>query len=240
MKRIMAFLFACTMLLSVPFAVSAQTPVTITVGSVKGEIGDTVQVPVSVSEGHYMVNGRIFLTYDPTVLELQTVSDDEDNPYFDEINAAIIDSSFMWAIASPVAGRVNFVFATSANTGNATGGEIYTLTFKLLQETGGTPITATIPELRCNSGAADHDADLTIQNGTVKVTPIDPTPEMKGDTNGDGMVNFADSIRLFYYINGMSELTDQQILNADLNNDGEVALADAMRLFYYVSGQGEL
>ncbi len=240
MKRLAAVLLTCVLLFAMTSVAFAEESVTITVGSVKGEVGDVVQVPVSVSEGHYMVNGRIFLTYDPTVLELQEVCDDVDNPYFEDVNTDILDSSFMWAFKSPKAGKANFVFATSADTGNTAGGAIYTLTFKLLKKADNSAIVVTVPEISTNSGAGDTDAVLTLVDGDVKVTEVDDTPTMKGDVNGDGKVNLPDATRLFYYINGLLELTDQQMLNADLTGDGVVDLNDATRLFFYVGGMGEL
>ena len=236
MKRITALFLAVAMLLTVTCTASAEEAVTVTVGAINGEVGDVVEVPVSISEGHYMVNGRFFLTYDPTVLELQTVSDDPDNPYFDEINTAVIDGSFMWAVRSPEAGRVNAVFATSSKTGNASGGVIFTLTFKLLKASTG-EIVLTIPELRTNStGGDDTDAALTAESGAVEVLPFDPTPAVKGDVNGDGVVTLPDAVRLFYYVNNLLKLTDKQTANADVTDDGNVNLTDAARVFYYVSG----
>lgn len=240
MKRLTAVLLALVMLAAMTCTVAAEEAVTITVGAIDGEVGDVVEVPVTVSEGHYLVNGRIFLTYDPTVLELQAVCDDADNPYFESVNADILDSSFMWAFNVPQAGKANFVFATSADVGNATGGAIYTLTFKLLKKASNSAIVITCPEIRQNSGAGDTDAALTLVNGSVKVTEPDTTPAMRGDINGDGNVNLSDATRLFYYINGLLELTEQQMLNADLTGDGTVDLNDASRLFYYVGGMGEL
>ncbi len=240
MKRVTAMLLAVVMLLAMTCAVSAENAVTVTVGAIEGEVGDMIEVPVSISEGHYMVNTRIFLTYDPTALELQKVCDDADNPYFENINTDIIDSSFMWAVKSPEAGRFNAIFATSASTGNRTGGVIFTLTFKLLRETTG-EITVTIPELKTNStGGADEAAALTVVNGAVAVKPFDPTPAVKGDVNGDGAANLPDAVRLFYYVNNMLKLTDKQMVNADVTDDGKVNLSDAAKLFYVISGEMEL
>lgn len=240
MKRLTALFLAVVMLLSMTCVASAEQEVTVTVGAVKGEVGDVVQVPVSISEGHYMVNSRIFLTYDPSALELQTVCDDEENPYFESINTAIIDSSFMWAVKSPEAGRFNAVFAT-AMSGNSAGGVLFTLTFKLLRETAG-EIAVTIPELKSNStGEGDDVAPaVTAVNGAVNIKPFDPTPPVKGDVTGDGNVVLVDAVRVFYYVNHMLELTDKQIVNADVTGDGIVNLFDAVRLFYYVSGMAEL
>ena len=240
MKRVTAIVLTVVLLLTaMPFA-SAQDTVTVTVGSVKGEVGDIVQVPVSVSDGHYLVNGRIFLRYDPTVLELQKVCEDEDNPYVASVHPAIFDNACMWGFAAPQAGRANFVFATSSDSGSATGGVMYTLTFKLLATATKGAITVTVPEMRCNNGGEDYDAALTLVNGDVVVKPFDPTPAVKGDTDGNGAVNLSDAVRLFYYVNGMLQLTDKQLLNADVNGDGVITLADAGRLFYHVSGEFDL
>ncbi len=240
MKRLTAVLLVLVMVFAMTCTASAEEAVTITVGAIDGEVGEIVQVPVTVSEGHYLVNGRIFLTYDPTVLELQAVCDDADNPYFESVNADILDSSFMWAFNVPSAGKANFVFATSADVGNAAGGAIYTLTFKLLKKTSDSAIIVNCPEMRQNSGGEDTDAALTLVDGAVKVTEVDTTPAMRGDINSDGNINLSDATRLFYYINGLLELTEQQMLNADLTGDGIVDLNDASRLFYYVGGMGEL
>ncbi len=238
MKRIFACLLAVVMLVAMTCTASAEETVTVSVGNVRGEVGELVEVPVSVSEGHYLVNGRIFLTYDPTVLELQEVCDDPDNPYFENVNTAILDSSFMWMFASPKAGKANFVFATSSSAGNATGGAIYTLTFKLLKEADASAIVVTVPEMRTNNGGEDTDAALTLVNADVEVLKFDPTPDLKGDVNGNGDVTLPDAVRLFYYANGEPglELTEKQLRNADVTGDGVVNLADAVRLFYYVSG----
>ncbi len=240
MKRLTALILALAMLLCGVCTVSAEEGVTVTVGEVMGEIGQTVQVPVSVSEGHYLVNARIFLTYDPTVLELQKVCDDEDNPYFENVNTEIVDSSCMWAFAAPSAGKANFVFVSSADQGNATGGTLYTLTFKLLKESYKGAIKITVPEMRSNNGGEDFDAAVTMVEGAVNVFPVDNTPELRGDVNGDGLVNLLDSIRLLYYTNDMLMLTPKQQKNADVNGSGTINLTDALRLFYYISGELEL
>lgn len=234
MKRLTALFLALVMLVGMTCTASAENAVTVTVGDVKGEIGDIVQVPVSVSEGHYMVNGRIFLTYDPTVLELQEVCDDEDNPYFENVNTDILDRTFMWMFAAPEAGRANFVFVTSSDSGNAAGGAIYTLTFKVLKETQST-ITATVEEMQVNSGAGDTMIVPTVVDGKVNVTPV-----VRGDVNSDGAVDLNDATRLFYYVNGLLTLTDKQMASAELTGDGEVNLDDASRLFYYIAGMMDL
>ena len=134
MKRMTTILLALVLLLAMTATAYAQDTVTITVGDIDATVGDIVEVPVMISEGHYAVNGRIFLTYDPQILALQKVCPGEDNPYFEDVNTDILDSGYMWAFKMPREGQANFVFATAANTGNATGGVLYTLTFAVLRD----------------------------------------------------------------------------------------------------------
>ena len=42
--------------------------------------------------------------------------------------------------------------------------------------------------------------------------------------------------RLFYYVNGLVELTEEELVGMDVNNDGVINLFDAARVFYYVNG----
>jgi len=67
--------------------------------------------------------------------------------------------------------------------------------------------------------------------------PIETEPEYTvGDLNGDAKVDLNDATQLFYIVNGLMELTEEQSLPADLNGDGKVDLNDATQLFYIVNG----
>ncbi len=45
-----------------------------------------------------------------------------------------------------------------------------------------------------------------------------------------------DTARLFYFINGLLELTEDELVGMDVNNDGAINLFDAARLFYFING----
>ncbi|MBQ4616741.1 MAG: hypothetical protein IJB27_00005, partial [Clostridia bacterium] len=148
--------------------------VTFSVGSATGSIGDTIVIPVSVSENHYMVNGQIFVHYDPEVLEIQPVWDDEDNPYFEDYNNKIFTNKYMWAFNGDDVGVAKFAFAASASKGTTVGGEMYALTFKIVGEAPeGSAITVEIPEMcSCDgvtNGTEDYNTNFTTVNGLVTV-----------------------------------------------------------------------
>ena len=89
--------------------------VTFSLSNVEANVGDIITVDVMVSENHYMVNGQIWVEYDPNALEIQKVWDDEDNPYFEDYNTQIFKNTYMWAFKVPMPGYANFAFASSSS-----------------------------------------------------------------------------------------------------------------------------
>ncbi len=242
MKKLMAIVMSCAMLLAA-FAGTAltasaaeATPVTFTAQSVTAKAGDTITVDISVSENHYMVNGQIWVEYDPAYLEIQEVWDDPDNPYFEEINQKIFKSSFMWAFAVPEAGTAKLAFATSSSAGSSVGGVMFTLTFKVLEDARSSKIVVSVPDNDMNSNDGtddiDEDVDVTSVDGlvTIEGAPVD------GDIVLDGVIDLQDATALFYYVNGATTLEGASLEAADVNGDGVIGLHDAVTMFYQVSG----
>ncbi len=72
---------------------------------------------------------------------------------------------------------------------------------------------------------------------TTRLSVILPAVEIViGDLNGDGTADLNDATRLFYVVNGIDSLTDEEASVADMNGDGVINLYDAARLFYIVNG----
>lgn len=247
MRKLMAVMLSCVLLVSafagMSLTVSAAdaVPITFTAQSVTAKAGDTITVDISVSENHYMVNGQLWIQYDPECLEIQEVWDDPDNPYFEEINQTIIKSSFMWQFAVPEAGLAKFAFATSASAGSAVGGTIFTLTFKVLDAASTSNITIVVPDGDMNSNdglvenAADAEVAPTYVDGVITVESDAPAVTV-GDVNGDGFVNLNDATSLFYHVNGLALLEGDALVAADINGDDDVNLNDATALFYQING----
>lgn len=59
-------------------------------------------------------------------------------------------------------------------------------------------------------------------------------PLMKGDGNGDGVINTADVFLVSKYVNGKTTITPEQLVALDVNNDGQVTAADGdlIKQFY--------
>lgn len=147
--------------------------VTVSIGSATASVGDIVTVPVSISDDHYMINGRIFITYDPAVLELQPASSST-TAFATSYNKTVLGEG-MGMFLSPEDGKANFVFISQENVGLATGGDIYTVSFKILAAApNGTELGITIPEMRsnddpnaANSTDLGYATNVAVQSGTV-------------------------------------------------------------------------
>lgn len=242
MKKWLSVLFACVMLFGAFAAtVSAEVaqPVTYTVASVTANPGDTVQIPVSVSDNHYTVNARLFISYDPTLLELQEVSDDADCPYVSDWNTAILDASCMYALRLAAPGDIRFIYATSADQGAREGGTLFTLTFKVLSEVSiGAPVTLTVKEACANDGVTEGGYDFipTLDAVSGGVT-VEEATLIKGDLDMNGEVTITDALMLFQYINGTTALNETQKELAEVADpDTTLSINDALTLFQYVNG----
>ena len=190
--------------------------------------GDFVEVSVTVSEGHYLVNGQLCIDYDPTVLEPQ---DPFEEGYIPEVNKAILDRTYMWEEGLPTPGRIKFAFASSRLEGTTAGGTIFTITFKVtaIPEGGTTAITLSAPETGSAVNGVDYDVTPTFENAVIPVTVL------RGDVNFDGWVELDDAVAVFYHINKVRILSGDALLAADVNDDGTVNLHDAARLFYHAN-----
>ncbi len=222
--------------------------ITVSAGSVEAAPGDIVEIPISISENHYLVNGQLQISYDPAKLEIQEVWDDIDNPYFEEYDSTIIKNA-MVAFAVQTPGEGIFAFASSGSKGVAKGGVIFTLTFKVLEGcTGTAEIVLSTPELSSNNGETnegkDYATNYEMVNGAVVTPGGDVTPPtnpgddaLKGDLNGDTKINITDAVTLYYYVNGKAQLTDEALAVADMNGDGKYNITDAVTLYYMVNGK---
>ena len=75
-----------------------------------------------------------------------------------------------------------------------------------------------------------------ISRHTFSETDAKDTPEIVyGDADGNGEVDIADAMLIFYHVAKKELLTDEQLLRCDTNDDNEVDIVDAMRVFYFVA-----
>lgn len=197
----------------------------------KAAVGDTVTVTLSVSDDHYITCGQIAVFYDPAQLALKPIEDD----VYIQPNTALLGDSVSWELGTPTPGECYFVFAGLSSIGVATGGELFTLTFDVLDGFDGEEdITLSVEELVSNDGVTkkgkDYNTDYTLKNGKVLA-------RTKGDVVADGMVNIIDAANLFYYVAGRETLSETQLYEGNVTgDDSEVNIYDVMAVYQYVNG----
>ena len=81
----------------------------------------------------------------------------------------------------------------------------------------------------------------TDSNDTDPVTNPDPEPEpepviLKGDVNGDGILDILDLVLISRYLADLHTLDDRAIVAADVNSDAVVDILDLVRLSRILSG----
>lgn len=73
-----------------------------------------------------------------------------------------------------------------------------------------------------------------------KLSDEKPKVTLLGDVNCDGDVTSADASLILRYIDGLSDITEQGLVNADVNMDGKVDKDDADAILSFLVGLGTL
>ena len=178
--------------------------------------GDTVTVPVTLTNNPGLITAKITLTFDDTRLQLVSAED----------TGLLAGGVFGDTMASPYALTWEKGDQTADNTGN---GILANLTFKVLDDAavGTTALTA---QVSGTGNAAMESVALAVADGAVNVTDYFP-----GDVNSDGAVELLDVTVLRRFIAGWSGVTVDEAA-ADLSGDGMIGLDDAVILRRYLAG----
>lgn len=145
-----------------PSAESAEPvepAVTVTVGSVTGEKGDTVLIPVDISAESRLVNADIYVRYDPDRLRAikQYDADTEENRW----TLDGIWPGSLWA-AEPSEGLLHIMLATG-DKGMTSGGTLFWLMFEVMDDLS-TPAVLQPQAAVCGvTGDGGEDVDLAAQ-----------------------------------------------------------------------------
>lgn len=133
---------------------------TIAVGTVVGRVGETVQVPITISDNPGLIGSKLMISYDPDILTLTDVTDGEifgtNNAYFGN-RLSDIPYTLMWEDS----------LTESNYTGNGT---LAILTFTIAQDAYGQEAAIT---LQYNLGSSINvdlqEIPFTLENGKVSV-----------------------------------------------------------------------
>ena len=215
---------------------------TYSAGAVSPEAG-VAEVPVIVTpdstEASVSVNGYIMkLTYDPTLVTPKLVADADASggdcyatagTGFDGTSSVLVCDkvstsaneevlAVAWASAAPVS-------VSSATT-------MALVDFEVAETaTGNVPITVELTALT-NDGTTDSATTATVANGEIV---INAEKFLRGDANGDGVVDIFDAAKISQYVNGLEIIEEKYMLQADANADGVVDILDAAKISQFVN-----
>ena len=96
------------------------------------------------------------------------------------------------------------------------------------------------PTTPSNPTTTEPFTPTTTETEQPTTEPEPPLPQLaKGDVNGDGKVDIADAMLVFYHVAQKERLTAAALDAADIDGNGDVDIADAMTVFYSVAFGGE-
>lgn len=224
-KKLISLLIAFVLIItSVPFAslsaLAAETEnAIVTIDSVSGKPGDTVDVNVMIKNNPGIFGAIITLTYDDELTLEKAVSGEAfESLSFSKSKNLTSPCKFSWD-------------ASDLMPEDIKDGTILTLSFKIDDNAspGEKPVNISYED----GDIIDYDfnlIDFEITNGSVTVMNYIP-----GDVNGDGKVNVTDVVLIRRHITGgygVSINTDA----ADVNADGRINTTDLVLIRRYIVG----
>lgn len=224
-KKLISLLIAFVLIItSVPFAslsaLAAETEnAIVTIDSVSGKPGDTVDVNVMIKNNPGIFGAIITLTYDDELTLEKAVSGEAfESLSFSKSKNLTSPCKFSWD-------------ASDLMPEDIKDGTILTLSFKI--DDNASPGEKSVNISYEDGDIIDYDfnlIDFEITNGSVTVMNYIP-----GDVNGDGKVNVTDIVLIRRHITGgygVSINTDA----ADVNADGRINTTDLVLIRRYIVG----
>ena len=184
-----------------------ETEPHLSLGSATAQPGQTVKLPVTLSNNPGLCGMSFAISYDKTYLTLEDYDCTGD-----------ILTPGDWTVGIGEGEKALWLQSdqTDAN------GEILTLVFRLADNAPQGTISVTLTDCLAVDGEGSP-CTLTLEAGTVTVAS-----GILGDVNGDGRVTSADAKRLRRFLSGQSVTIENG--NADLNADGTVNIFDLLLL----------
>ena len=202
------------------------------VSSAEGRAGREVTLTVSLENNPGIASYGITMQYDKS--RLTYVSATKGDIKTDTFYAR--DNNYFHELAD---NQINFNAYTLEGEAIKTGSDLFTVRFKINEETE--PCIIDGDDLKFDyvlvgrDGFAISGTEVIypfVKQGSISVTNV-----LYGDVNGDEKVDRADQVRLNQYFSGLDASENNfEKANADVNGDGELNRADQVRLNQYFSG----
>ena len=201
---------------------ASKLPV-LTVPNVQGYVGQTVEIPVMLSNNPGLKAMEFTVTYNAAALKLVDVKDGG------------LFGSFAWSEGAARTGSATITLGGANEIADTTtNGTAVTLVFEIVDASENASVSISYLGGEVYSGDTGA-VDVVIDNGSVAIKTF-----MLGDVNKDGVVDIKDVTILRRYLAGTvaAETVDQPA--ADCNEDGVVDIKDVTILRRYLAGTAEL
>lgn len=246
MRKFIALLLAAAMVFSLAIVAGAddaatkQTAKLAVTCTVEGDIATfTIKLDATGCEGVAALQFTLEpenMTYkDKTLEDLASV--------FKLGTAGVPDGDFDFTVKDGVGKYIAYGGEVKAEGGRYLSGTTKLMTVQYQLNDGAESGTLKISDFKaCQSGDKAIGEDGYTCTAPESVTATRPSTggtTLKGDVNGDGVVNGVDTNMIYRYVMGYideSEFTEQQKANADVNSDGYVNGVDTNMIYRYVMG----
>jgi len=194
---------------------SAGGGTTVSIADATAITNSNVSLPIVVENVTNLGAGTVWLTYDPSVVNVLSVSAGDLGTVVANINNTIGRAAITAFSTTPASGNVTFsnVLLRAVGAMNTT-----------------SSLMLSVIHLADQNGVAIQN---TVRSGTFKVSS---TGVLKGDVNGDGQINVVDALFVAQYTVGLRQLNSNQLAAADVNCDVQVTVVDALFIAQYTVG----
>lgn len=227
MKKLICCILAAVLVLALAIGVYAEeTTCVVSADALTAAAGDTVTVPVRISENPGFTNFAMELHYDSEVLTLTAIEAVAGDVTSVNLSREGENGESCGYVVSASASAItedtvlfNAVFTVSTDFSDTT------------------EITPVVTYIRNNAATLSVFEAIT---ATEKSGSVEPAAAiLLGDVNGDGAINFDDMQLVYKAAAGMSELTDAQTEAADVDGNGTINFDDMQLVYKYAAGSIE-
>jgi len=204
---------------SFALSVTKKTPVqsngSVKVDSVKGRLGETVEVDVALTQNPGLAGFCHTISFDVSAVKFVSA----------KLKGAFANGTIVVNEENKASGEISIVWFQAEDVTEA--GVAYTLSFEILEtaEDGVSEISVSF-DLNDNGNAEGQDVEFGTVNGSVEVLSY-----WLGDLDGNREFTMADLLQLAQYVSGMDiTLSDNQLLSADVNEDTFIDIHDVTLL----------
>ena len=195
--------------------VDIETDGAIKIGTLKGRLGETVEVPVTITQNPGLTAFCHTITFDATDLKFVSVT----------ANNGFANGTVVLNDEKVANGEITVLWYQPTDVVES--GVAYTLNFEILETaTDGVSEITIAFDKNDNGNASGENILFEGVNGSVEVLSY-----WLGDLDGDRKYTMVDIVQLSQYVSGKQmTLTDKQKKSADVNEDGVIDVHDVTLL----------